>query len=300
MCALGGEAFLPPQSVRRKMLYQGTDRIRWRDCLNPLRIVENLWRRRELIWQLTVREIQARYKGAYLGVLWSLAQPLLRLAVYCFVFLVIFEHRLAGASVSRGVRVLEIFCGIVLFQVFAETVSRSPKLLPSNRSFVKNVVFPLEVLSAVSLGTSLLLFMGGLAILLVAILIVQHSLPITALLFPITLIPLIILAMGLSWFLSSLGVFIRDLSHGVRFVVQLTFFMTPIIWSIDMLKSERLRFYIRLNPLAVAVEDARATLIHGRQPHWDYLGIMMLVSIVVMALGHAWFIKTKRGFGDVL
>ncbi len=278
------------------MTQPASETLRWRDGFNPLFIARRIWTHRSLVRQLTLRAVRDRYSGAYLGVLWSLSQPLLRLGVYCFLFLLIFKPR--AQEVTRGQFVVGLFCGLIIYRVFAETVARSPNLVTTKRSFVKNVVFPLEVLPVVSLGASFLLFLGPLVILLIA-LVVLAEIPATIVLFPLTLLPLLMLTLGLSWWLSSMGVYIGDVSHAVRFVTQMLFFMSPIIWRVSFLPPAYQK-YAYLNPLAVIIENSRAVVIHGEMPDWPRLIVVITASAVLMALGFVWFNKTKKGFGDVL
>lgn len=240
-----------------------------------------------------------RYKGAFLGLFWTLVQPLMMLAVYTFVFTVLFQPRTASADASRAEFVVRLFCGIIVFGIFSETTARAPLLVVSKPSYVRKVIFPLEILPLASLGTSLVFLIAGLAILLAAIAIVYHTFSITIVLFPVVLVPLLLLSLGLGWFLASLGVFIRDTSHGVRILLQALFFLTPIVWTVDLLP-ERWQPLVNINPLATVIEGAKATLIYGTWPNWGWLAGATLVSLVVMLAGYFWFMKTKRGFADVL
>lgn len=291
---------LRPQRRARQVLTGMVpgDTLRLRDGLNPVFIARSIWQHRDLVRQLTLREIRDRYSGAYLGVLWSLAQPLLRLGVYCFLFLMIFKPRAAAGTVTRGEFVAGLFCGLIIYRLFAETVSRSPNLVTSKRSFVKNVVFPLEVLPVVSLGASFLLFLGPLMILLIALVSLAHV-PATIVLLPATLLPLLMLTLGLSWWLAALGVFVGDVSHAVRFVTQMLFFMSPIVWRVNLLPPAY-RPYAMLNPLAVIIENTRAVAIHGQMPDWPQLAAVVVGAAALMGLGFVWFNRTKGGFGDVL
>ena len=258
----------------------------------------NLWQHRDLLWQFTVREVLVRNKGTSLGVVWSLLVPLITLSVYAFVFGVVFPSKWGGSS--AGLFVLPMFCGATLFNVFAESVIRAPGLVVERPNYVKRVVFPLEILPASVLGSCLILATVNLALLLLVQALVVHRLPWTVAVFPVVLLPLTMLTLGLSWFLASLGVFVRDIRNAVAIVVSpVLFFLSPVFYPVDQIP-EPFRVLVGLNPLTPILEDGRRTLLWGEPPHWLSFAAVSIVSLAVMQLGYAWFMKTKRGFADVV
>jgi len=267
--------------------------------MNPIFLPSQLWRHRGLTTRLIEREVQQRYRGSVLGLLWTMVHPLLSLAVYTFVFTVIFQPRTATGTITRTEYVVRLFCGIVVYGLFAETAARAPGLIVSKPNFVKQVVFPLEILPVVSLGTALVSFGAGVLIVLIAAGVLLHSFSTTLWLLPVVLLPLLALALGMGWFLASLGVFLRDTQHVVRAAVQLLFFLTPIVWTVDLI-GEHWRPLVNLNPLAVVVGASREVLIYGHYPHWGQWGMAMGVSLAILMAGYAWFAKTRKGFADVL
>jgi lipopolysaccharide transport system permease protein len=139
---------------------------------HPWRLVLNFVKRRELLWQFTLREVQGRYRGSYLGILWVMIIPLLTLIIYTFVFSVIFKARWGGSeSESFMDFALIMFSGMIAFNVFSECATRAPTLIVSNPNYVKKVVFPLEVLPVSVLGSALIHSLIGLAIVLAGLLI---------------------------------------------------------------------------------------------------------------------------------
>jgi len=269
--------------------------------LNPLQLVSNLWRHRDLIRQFTIRYFLSRHKGTYLGVVWNLLFPLILLAVYTFIFNTVFTVRWGrNTDESRFEFAVVMFCGMALFGVFSESTVRSVTLVLDNPSFVKKVVFPLEILPVASLGSSLLYGMLSLLLVLVGAATVLHGPSKTLPLFPLVFVPLAALSLGAGWFLASLGVFVRDVGNLVVVVIQqLLFFMTPIIYRLENLPEEY-RPIAKLNPLSVIVDTGRRTLMWGEMPDWRAFAWCSLFSLVVMQLGYAWFMKSKRGFADVL
>jgi len=258
------------------------------------------WSNRQLIRQLIEQEVSAHYKQSVLGILWAVVNPLLTLLVYAFVFLVIFRPRVIDDSSDSLGYVLNLYCGIIFFGVFSEVVSRAPLLIVSRPSLVKKVVFPIEVLPVVAFGTSAVFAVIGAALLLIAVFVSTGTVSVTLWLLPVALPPLYFFTVGLGWLLSSLGAYLRDTQHFTRALVQLFFFLTPVVWMMDLLPNESLRFLVLVNPLAVVIEVARDVMIDGQYPSWTWLGIAYAESIVVYILGRKWFERTRGGFCDVV
>ena len=268
--------------------------------VNPLHLLRNLWHNRDLLGQFTRREIEGRYKGSFLGLFWSFVTPLVMLLIYTFVFGVVFKSKWPSAKTgSLSEFAVTLFCGLIVFNIFSESVGRAAALVTSVPNYVKKVVFPLEILPISGLGAAL--FHGGvsLCILLVANLLVSGALQWTLLVLPLVLLPLLFLTLGLTWFLASLGVFVRDIGYTVTLVVQMLFFLTPIFYAIENIP-EPYRAIIGLNPLTPIVEDFRRVVLWGSLPAWGGLALLIVGSGAVMILGYAWFMKTKKAFADVL
>ena len=267
---------------------------------NPAVFLPVLWHHRYLIRQLTWREVTGRYRSSALGFLWSLVTPLVMLSLYTFVFGVVLKARWPGTrSGNLADFGLMLFAGLTAFGLFSECVNRAPSLIASSPSYVKKVVFPLEVLPVSVLGSALFHTAISALILIVAQELVS-GLPVwTAVFLPMVLLPLACLSLGVSWFLASLGVFLRDIGHTVTLAMQVLFFMTPIFYSPEALPG-RLRFIVRFNPLAPIVNNMRRVSVLGQAPRWEGLAFSMVVGLIVLCLGHAWFAKSKRAFADVI
>lgn len=270
--------------------------------LNPLLALRNLWAHRDLAWQLAQREVAARYRASQLGLLWAVLTPLVQLAIYSTVFIVVFQTRWTGehANETRGEFALAMFCGMLVYNIFAESVNRAPGLVVSHPNYVKKLVFPLEVLPVAALLTALTTFSIGLGVWLIGwLLLTQSAPPATILLLPLLLPPVCLLTLGVSWMLASLGVFLRDIGHVVTLAVQLLFFMTPIFYPADRLKPP-FRIVLDINPLAHAIEMIRGAMMWGSLPSPVVLLIAWGGSLLVAQLGYAFFVKSKRAFADVL
>ncbi|MHB8204728.1 MAG: ABC transporter permease [Desulfomonilaceae bacterium] len=268
--------------------------------LNPVTMARNLYRHRSLIKQFAWRDFVSRYKGSFLGVFWSFITPLMMLAVYAFVFSVIFKSKWnAKTDQSQIDFALTLFCGLTVFNIFAEAVTRAPALILGYPNYVKKVVFPLEVLPVAALGTSILNAVVSIAILLVAQLIVSQTISMTIMLFPLVLIPLCAATLGITWFLSSLGVFIRDIGQAVGVLVTMLLFVSGVFFPPTAVPKE-FDFLVQLNPLVSILEESRRTLMWGLFPNWEWLASACIGSIIIMLLGYAWFMRTKKAFADVI
>jgi lipopolysaccharide transport system permease protein len=264
------------------------------------RQIQYLFAQRSLINQFTRREISNRYKGSYLGVVWSFITPLMMLTIYTFVFSVIFEAKWGTSeSTSKVEFALLLFTGLFVFNVFSEVVSRAPGLIIANTNYVKKVVFPLEILPIVTLGSALFQAFISYGILLLAMLVLTGDFYWTALLFPIIILPLILISLGLAWLLASLGVFIRDIGQIISIVIPALMFMSPIFYPRTAIPEEFQLMYT-LNPITYVVEDMRGAIMFGQLPHWGTLAIQLGVGLIIAAFGYAWFKKTRKGFADVL
>lgn len=267
---------------------------------SPWRLFLHFVECRELLWQFTLREVQGRYRGSYLGILWALLTPLLTLMVYTFVFSVILRARWQGSgSQSLMDFALMLFTGLIAFHVFSECATRAPTLIVSNSNYVKKVVFPLEILAVSVVGSALIHSLISLGLVLVGLLISSGKLHWTLLYLPLVYLPLTAFTLGVSWFLASLGVFIRDIGNFVGVIMQFLFFLTPVVYPISAVP-EAIQPVLKLNPLAVIVEDFRRVVMWGLPPDWAWLGVMTLISGLVMLGGYMWFMKSKRAFADVI
>jgi lipopolysaccharide transport system permease protein len=277
----------------------GTPPSLW-EFVNPVNMIRDMHKHRSLIRQFLWKEVIGRYKGTHLGLLWSLLNPLLSLAVYTLVFGVILKAKFDPASnLGTSEYALHLFCGIVLFNCFGVVASRAPLSIVDQPNLVKKVLFPLQILPVAILGGSLANAGFGLLILLGAMIILSGGISPSALLFPLTLIPLCALSLGTGWFLASLGVFIRDVGQAMGLVLQLLFFASPVIYPLSAAPAG-FQWVLRLNPLTTILEEARHTLLLSQSLNWGWWFAVTAVSIFIMQFGYVWFMKSKRVFADLL
>lgn len=265
----------------------------------PREITASLWRHRGLILNLVHREVMGRYKGSVLGIFWSLVTPIFMLAVYTFVFSVVFKARWGAGSGSRTEFALVLFSGLLVFNLFAECINRAPGLVLANVNYVKKVVFPLEVLPWVAMGSALFHFAVSFGVWVVAYVLLAGVPHWTVFLTPLVMAPFVLFVMGLSWALASLGVYLRDVSQITGISVQVLMFLTPIFYPASALP-ERFQAVIFLNPLTPSIEMMRDLMYWGQLPSLKLWLVGALTSVLVAALGFAWFQKTRKGFADVL
>ena len=267
---------------------------------SPVAMIKSLWRNRHLIVQMTRRDVVGRYKGSVLGLAWSFLTPILMLAVYTFVFSVVFKARWGtDGDESKTQFALVLFVGMIVHGLFAEVLNRAPGLILSNVNYVKKVVFPLDVLPVIAMGAALFHASISLAVLLIAFALFNGYLHWTIIFVPVVLLPLVILTLGVAWIFASLGVFLRDVGQTVGIITTMMLFLAPIFYPITALPEE-IRPWIMANPLTFIIEEARGVVILGRMPEWTGLGIYTLAATAVAWAGFAWFQKTRKGFADVL
>lgn len=266
---------------------------------NPLSVASSLLAHRELIGQLVKREIVGRYRGSFLGVIWSFINPLLMLTIYTFVFGVVFKSRWRAASTDPMEFAVVMFAGVMLHTLISECITRAPMLIVGNVNFVKKVVFPLEAFAWVSIGTALFHMLIAVLIFVTAILLWQgHILP-TVLWVPIIILPFALLTVGLVWFVASLGVYLRDIGQLMGIVSSLLMFLAPVFYPLHSVPAG-LADFLYLNPITFIVEQVRAAAIWGTPIDWFGWAIYCLVSYLVAWLGLMWFQRMRGGFADVL
>lgn len=267
--------------------------------ISPKEMIASPWRNRSLILALTKREVVGRYRGSFLGIFWSFFNPLFMLAVFTFVFSVVFKARWGGGSGSKTEFALVLFAGLIVFNLFAECINRAPGLILANVNYVKKVIFPLEILPWVALGSAMFHAIISLGVWLGAYVFFFGLPHVTALFLPLIFLPLALFIIGLSWILASLGVYLRDVSQFVGILTTVLMFLSPIFYPVTALP-EAYRSFLLLNPLMPAIEQTRNVLFWGKFSDLGMLGGYFLVSSCIAWLGFAWFQKTRKGFADVL
>jgi lipopolysaccharide transport system permease protein len=251
---------------------------------------------RYLLGQLIKRDVLLRYRGAMFGVLWIFLSPLLMLAIFAFVFGQIFQAR--WPEQTEGMPFwLMLYSGLIVFNIFAETVSRAPTTVRGYPSYVKKIIFPVEILPLVPLGAGLVHAAFNLLILAAALAWTGH-LSAGLLLFPLLVIPVLLLGIGLAWFLAAWGVFIKDMTQIVPLFVQMLMFLSPVFYPASAVPGF-LRPVYALNPLGAVIEATRAAILV--QPiSWPTWGAALLFGAIAAFLGHSFFRHSRDEFADAL
>lgn len=258
------------------------------------------WVHRSLLRQFVRREILGRYRGSVLGIAWAFLTPLLMLAVYTFVFVGVFKARWPGAESAGGVTfALRLFAGLIVFNLFSEVVGRAPTLMLDQPNLIKKVVFPLELLPFVSLCSALFHFALGCSILLVGTSVFDQGLTLRIFLLPVVVAPMLPMLLGLSWLLSALGVYVRDLGPVVSLSVSFLLFLSPIFYSLASL-SDRLQYWMSLNPLTPVIENVRRVIFLDMNPDWASWGWALLLGLFLAWVGAWVFGILRNGFADVV
>lgn len=257
------------------------------------------WRHRRLIVRLARRKIEARYRGSALGSSWTLLQPLLMLAVYTFVFGVVFQSRWQLDTGGQTPFALVLFAGMIFYGIFAECITEAPSLMLANQTYIKQMMFPIEILPWVSVVAALFSFAVNLALLAVFQVALQGPPPWTSLAAPLLLAPLLLLTLGMTWMFSAAGVFLRDLSQIAGVLATTALFLSPIFYPADRIP-ESFRPFYDLNPLVPMIEAFRAALFEGQLPDPRTLVALTALCWGVAWLGYVGFMRTRKGFADVL
>jgi lipopolysaccharide transport system permease protein len=258
----------------------------------------SIWTNRGLIRSMVRRDIMARYRGSFGDVLWTVLNPLLLMATYFFVFGVVLKARI-GPDDSRSGFALYLLAGMLPWLPFAEAIGRAPQCILEHRNFVKKLVFPVETLPVNQVFAGLVTEAFTLCVFLIAILLARGSVPATVIWLPVLLVPQLLLTLGTSWFLSALGVYMRDLGQIIGFLIMLLFYMTPICYPETALPSGAAAILTK-NPIFTLVHGYRSILLEGRAPEFHSMWKLWLLSAVVCIAGHAWFYKLRKSFADVV
>jgi len=260
--------------------------------------IRSIHANRSLLRSLVVRDVETRYRGTVLGFLWAVVYPLMMLGVYSFVFGGIFQSRwTSGGNIQDFV--LMLYCGLIVHGLFSDTLSRSPSAILSHPSYVKKVVFPLELLPFSQLASALFNALIGLGLLSILLIIEHRAIPATALLTPFVLAPLLVLTAGLAWFLAAIGVFFRDIGQMIGILMSILMFLSPVFYPTSSVPPLAQKL-IYLNPLTYPIEELRAVLVLGNYPNWSYWSAYLSVSVLVALVGLWIFQKSRPAFADVI
>ena len=268
--------------------------------LNPLRMLTDFYRHRDLLWQFTLRDIQLRHRGSFLGMLWAVLTPLLMMALYYFVFGLIFGRNYGVLEQESEIEfALGLFLSLNLYQFMAEVLMVAPLVIVNRPNLVKKVVFPLNIIPVATLGAALFHLLISLGLFIVGLAVFGNGFNVNNLWFPVILLPLLFLTMGLSWLLASLGVFLRDISHIMQVVTTVILYASAVFYSASMVPAEIWEF-LKFNPLIHIIELSRNVLLWNLSIDLNYLVYLYGLGLLTLFLGYGVFQKLKPAFADVL
>ncbi len=264
--------------------------------MSPIRVYTA---HRDLIHALVARQVQARYKGSVLGLAWLVLRPLLLLAVFTFVFSVVFQARWDRPVENQAQFALLLYAGLVCHQMIAECLTRSPNAMVEFTTYVKKVVFPVEILPMVVAAQAVVGFGIGFALLLAAQALLLGGLPITVIAAPLVILPLALFGLAIGWALAGLGPYFRDLAPLAGLASLVLMFLSPVFYPLSAVP-EGFRWVIGANPLAFVIEQLRLVAVFGVWPDWAGLALFGLAAFGLATLALALFGRLRPGFADVL
>jgi lipopolysaccharide transport system permease protein len=256
------------------------------------------WNNRGLIRSMVRRDIMARYKGSFGDVLWTVINPLLLMSTYFFVFGIVLQSRF-GPDQSRTGFALYFLAGMLPWLGFSEAVGRSPHVMLEHRNFIKKLVFPVEILPVTQVISGLVTQAFATGVFLIGLFLIRGYIPFSVVWLPVLLIPQLLFTLGTAWFLAALGVFVRDLTQMIGFILTLWFFLTPICYPEASLPPESVAILSK-NPIYVLVRGYRAIFLENHAPAFHSMWKLWLVCAAVFLIGHAWFYKLRKSFADVI
>lgn len=255
-------------------------------------------RSRSLVWEMSKREVAGRYRGMSFGVLWSLLQPFLMLGVYTLAFGEVLRSRWPGAEDKTSFAII-LFVGLVVHGFLAECVSKAPALVVGNVSYVKRIIFPLEILPWPVLLSGAFHLAANLLVLIAVMLVTGRSLPPTALLLPAVIAPLCLVALGAMWLVAALAVYFRDINQLIGPALTALLFLSSAIVPPDSVP-RKFRPVFEANPITLIVDNARAVLLAGQMPDWPALLLYTLAAFAWAVLCYFAFARLRGGFANVL
>ncbi|HEX4948721.1 MAG TPA: ABC transporter permease [Blastocatellia bacterium] len=279
--------------VQPTIHYQSNAKIPlWRPLLN-------LWREhRGLIRSMIQRELSSRYKGSLMGLGWAIISPAVMIVIFTIIFSGIFSARFGNTSGHLSFAVY-LFCGLLPWMAFSDSVLRATNALLENINLVKRVVFPIEALPVNLALAGVVTQLLGTVVLLIAHLILAQQLHVTVLWLPVLLIPQLLMTLGLGWLMASLGVFLRDMPQINQLVLMAWMYLTPIFFP-ENLVPPQFQWLIRYNPMAPLIRSYRRALLEGQSPDWRGLSFTLAFAVLCFVVGYWWFQRTKKAFADLL
>ena len=254
-----------------------------------------------LLKVLIERDIKGRYKGSIFGMTWTMINPLMMLSIYTLIFSQVFNARW-GSSIDTNNTTqfsLNLFCGLIVFNIFSECATRATTIITSNPNYIKKVVFPIHILGAVVTGSALIHGLISTIIIIIALVIAKGYVGATVLFLPIVMLPFMLGCLGMTWILSTIGVFMKDITQIMNALVSMMMFISPIFYPTSALP-EKIRWLTLVNPLSYSIETIREVIIEERIPSAGNWMIQIAVGMFAAQLGFVVLEKARKYVGDYI
>lgn len=249
-------------------------------------------RTRDLLRELIARDIKLRYRGSFLGIVWTLLNPLAELLVLLFVFSVVLKVDIPNFGAH-------LFTGLIVYGWFQTSVNFATSAIVGNRELVRRPGVPVVILPIVTVASNLVHFVLSLPILLGLLLVNGIPLAWTVLMLPLLVVVEFLLILAFAYPVATIHVWFRDAQHVLRIALQLLFYLTPIFYEASSVPAQ-LQWFYKINPMAHMVDAYRAILMRGELPGAWSLGYPIAVSVVLLLVGVTWFRSASHRFADEL
>lgn len=260
-----------------------------------MQIFQDIYNYRELLKSNIKKDIRGKYKGSFLGILWSFLNPLLQVLVYYIVF----PYLMRGASIPNYI--VYLVTGIIPWTFFSTVITSGTKAIIMNEGIVKKVYFPREILVISQVISGLINFFISCIIVLFFCLVFKVGISIHIIIVPIIALIQSVLSLGITFILSSVEVYIQDLEYIVTFIINMLFYGTPILYSLDQFSNAGiLGTLIQLNPLTTIMQAYRDCFLYHQWPNFNALFIVFAFSMIVLIIGFSIFKKLEKGFAEQL
>lgn len=264
-----------------------------------MNIISSLIKNKHLLINLVARDFIGRYKGSIIGLAWTFFSPLIMLTIYTFVFSVAFKAKWGQGDENKATFAIMLFSGMIIHGFFSECINRAPSLIVGYPSYVKKIVFPLEILPIMALLSALLHFAVSFVVLILFCMMCGVTVHKGILLVPVIIFPLVLIVIGLTWILSSLGVYLRDLQQMMGMFSTVALFLAPVFYPVNSLP-QVYRTLITLNPITLPIHQMRDAILFDISLRWDLWCLSLAEGVFVFIVGYWWFQKTKKGFADAI
>lgn len=283
-------------------------------------IFASLSQHRRLLRDFVSRDLRARYVGSAMGFFWSVIFPVINLVVYMFVFQVVLNTRWNPNQTPSEVALL-MLSGIIVWQCFAETISRTTNTLAENQNLIQKVVFPAEILPVYLTISALINMLIGVVIAALGVVWFAYGAPTevqtasvdgvqtiarplglgpSLVILPVLMVLQAVFTLGLGYFLAAFNLFLRDVYHVIGVAMSVWMFMTPIFYPAEMVKKAGLEWVLMINPMYWLIDSYRKVLIYGVWPQPLTLGVFAVVALIIFLLGSRFFLSQKPRFPDLL